>query len=100
MRRAQTPITAPGDITSVGRLWLRVTSEIGTCSAMLWTLNVLVPFTPTAAALGIRWRFWNGRSVPRSKMLPRSTWNPSARCPANTFRLPLMVWKVSSASSA
>ena len=96
---AHTPITLAGDITSVGTLWFRVISEIGTCSAMLWTLNVLLAFTPTASAVGIRWWDSKGRSVPRSKMLPRSTWKPSARWPANTFRPP-MSWKVCLARSA
>ena len=44
-----------------------------------------------ASAVGIRCSDWKGRSVPRSKMLPRSTWKPSARCPANTRRPPAML---------
>src|SRR5437773_8030456 len=51
----------------------RVTSVFGTESAIVWTLKPLVPFTPAAAGKGIRWRFWNGRRAPRSKIEPRST---------------------------
>ncbi len=83
---AHTPITDFGSKTSLGCFRLRVTSEIGTCNTMLCTLNDWTELTPIAAAEGIRCRFWNGRNAPRSKMLPRSTWKLSARCPANTFR--------------
>ena len=44
-----------------------------------------------ASAVGIRCSDWKGRSAPRSKMLPRSTWKPSARCPAKTRRPPAML---------
>ena len=37
---------------------------------MVCTFVACVPLTPAAAALGIRCRFWKGRNVPRSKMLP------------------------------
>ena len=35
---------------------------MGTWMAMLWTLSPWVPLTPAAAADGIRWRNWKGRS--------------------------------------
>lgn len=85
---AHTPITEDAAPTSVGRTFLAVRSVLGTWMAMLCTLSPWVLLTPTAVAEGMRWAIWNGRSVPRSKMLPRSTWKPSARCPANTVRPP------------
>ena len=50
-----------------------VRCEIGTCSAIVWMLSVLVASTPAASALGIRCRCWNGRRSARSKIAPRST---------------------------
>ena len=41
-------------MTFVGVVCVRVRSEIGTWSAMLWTLKPCEPLTPTAAAEGIR----------------------------------------------
>ena len=76
---AQTPITEPAFPGLVGSFPLRVTSVIGTWSAIECTLNAWSEFTPGAAAIGSRCRFCTGRSAPRSKMLPRSTWNASAR---------------------
>ena len=50
-----------------------VSFEIGTWIAIEWTFSVASVSTLGDAAIGIRCRFWNGRSVPRSKIEPRST---------------------------
>ena len=88
LAEAYTPMTEAGSITSVGRVPLRVRSVLGTWIAIVCTFRPWVPLTPTAAADGIRCAAWNGRSAPRSKMLPRSTWKLSARWPAKNFRPP------------
>ena len=77
-----------GLITSVGLLPLQVSSEIGTWIAIVCTLNDCTELMPSIFASGIRCAWLNGRSPPRSKTLPRSTWNASARWPANTLRPP------------
>ncbi len=82
-------MVAVGSMTSVGTEPSLVRSEIGTLMAMVWTLKPWTPLTPAAAADGMRWAAWNGRSVPRSKIEPRSTWNASERWPAKTVRPPL-----------
>ena len=69
----QTPITEEPEAAFLGTERLAVRSEIGTCSAIVWMFNVLVASTPTASALGIRCRCWNGRRSARSKIAPRST---------------------------
>jgi hypothetical protein len=65
-----TDLALPG---SVGVLPSRDRSFIGTCNAMVWTFTALVVLMPADAPSGMRWRSWNGRSTPRSKIAPRST---------------------------
>ena len=51
---------------------------------MVCTLKDWTALRPFISGIEIRCASLNGRSAPRSKMLPRSTWNASARWPANT----------------
>src|SRR5207245_4099730 len=46
---------------------------------------------PGAAGVGMRWKFWTGLRVPRSKIDPRSTKNASSLWPANTVEPSLKV---------
>jgi hypothetical protein len=78
----------------------RVRYRIGTCSAIVCTLRPLRLFTPALAAIGIRCRFWNGRSAPRSKIEPRSTQNGSRRWPAKTVMPSAMVVTAAAASAS
>ena len=52
---------------------------------MVCTLYDCTELTPFMFGIEIRWASLNGRSAPRSKMLPRSTWNASARWPQKTL---------------
>ena len=56
-----------------GLVALRVSRLIGTWMASVCTLNARKALMPAAAGVGIRCRFWNGRSAARSKTAPRST---------------------------
>ena len=76
---AHTPMVACASMTPDGFLPPKVRSVTGTCSAIECTLRPCRPLMPMAAADGIKWWDSNGRSAPRSKMLPRSTWNASPR---------------------
>ena len=89
-RGAQIPSTAVAS-WDVGR-HRAVLGElvIGTWIAIVWTLRVLSESTLGSGSSAdgmpvlIRWRFWNGRMSPRSKIAPRSTKKPSLRWPQNT----------------
>ena len=81
-------MTEVAEPTLTGLTPPRVRSVFGTWIAMVCTLRPRRLLTPSAVGSGIRWAWLNGRSPPRSKMLPRSTKNGSARWPANTCRPP------------
>jgi hypothetical protein len=80
----QIPSTALALFGSLGTEPLRVRWRIGTRIAIVCTFRVAVASTPIAGSVAIRCRFCSGRRSPRSKIDPRSTKNPSFRCPANT----------------
>ena len=69
----QMPRTALALDASVGREPSRVRCLMGTWIAIVCTFSVLSVSTLFEAAIGIRCRFWNGRSAPRSNVEPRST---------------------------
>ena len=68
-----------------GTLPSRVSFEIGISSAMVCTLKHCTELTPFMFGIEIRCASLSGRSAPRSKMLPRSTWKASARWPQKTL---------------
>ena len=82
---AHTPMTAFLLSGFFGTLPSRVSCLIGISSAMVCTLYDCTELTPFMFGIEIRWASFNGRSAPRSKMLPRSTWNASARWPQKTL---------------
>ncbi len=86
-------------IGSVGTRPRRVRWSIGTSMAIVCTLAWASASTPAALAVGIRCSDWKGRSVARSKIDPRSTKNPSARCPQNTRPPPSRLVTAASASA-
>ena len=67
------PSTAFELIAFVGTEPSLVSFEIGTWITIECTFSVASVSTLVDAAIEIRCRFWNGRSVPRSNVEPRST---------------------------
>src|ERR1700704_6857560 len=89
---AYTPITELRSLGSVGVMWLRARSVLGTCSTMLWTLRPATSSMPLLVGHGLAGSghgtlcaALNGRSPSRSKTEPRSTKNGSSRWPAKTL---------------
>ena len=73
-----TPMTEFCFVGSVGLMPPAVSWSFGICNAREWTFKVLVELMPAMAdrapvTPNVAWNCWNGRSVPRSKMDPRST---------------------------